>query len=55
MAKKDKHDRTRRFDMRISDEELDWLEQLAYRAGISKSDYLRGHIRREAKRRKLKC
>ena len=48
METKDKH-----FQMRLTPRENNALEALAKRKGVSKSNYLRSHIRREAKKRKI--
>ncbi|MDX1429936.1 MAG: hypothetical protein R3282_06595 [Rhodothermales bacterium] len=43
----------KKFQLRLSEQELYQLKKLAERSGVSASDYLRSFIRREAKRRKM--
>jgi len=45
--------KSRHFDMRLTPQEMLALEALAKRAGMSKSNYLRGHIRCEATKKRI--
>jgi predicted DNA-binding protein len=40
-------DREHQFKIRLSTEEVEWLEALAEKAGVTKTDYLRLLLRRE--------
>lgn len=40
-------DRPNQFKIRLSDEEVEWLDVLADAAGVTKTDYLRLLLRRE--------
>jgi len=43
----------KQFQMRLNESEGLALEQLSKRAGVSKSNYLRRYIRKEAKKKKI--
>lgn len=43
-------DRDFQFKIRLSSEEVEWLHALAEQAGVTKTDYLRLLLRREAER-----
>lgn len=45
--------KTKHFDMRLTPRESVALEALAKRKGVSKSDYLRQYVRREANKKKI--
>ncbi len=43
----------KQFHMRLSPRENNALEALAKRQGVSKSNYLRNHIRSQAKKKRI--
>jgi hypothetical protein len=43
-------DREHQFKIRLSDDEVRWLETLAEQAGVTKTDFLRLLLRRERER-----
>jgi hypothetical protein len=43
-------DRENQFKIRLSDDEVVWLEALAEKAGVTKTDYVRLMIRKEHER-----
>jgi predicted DNA-binding protein len=46
-------ERDHQFKIRLSTEEVRWLEALAEQAGVTKTDYVRLLLRREAESRKV--